>query len=179
MPGRLSQLPVITRLPAFIGSALVAVGATFVGAPGAAANDTAGAASASAPVSIALPGDRAFPESLASTKDGTLYVGSLASGGKLTKLTPSRQLVRADALRRYGKDRFLLIEGGGRLDMLSIRGDNVTVETLEDGYVVPTGVSPVGRTAWVSEGQLSFVSDPDKKPNLPFHIYSVDLPAAH
>jgi streptogramin lyase len=34
-----------------------------------------------APASIALPGDRVFPENIASTRDGTLYVGSLGSGG--------------------------------------------------------------------------------------------------
>ena len=34
-----------------------------------------------APASIDLPGDRIFPENIASAKDGTLYVGSLGSGG--------------------------------------------------------------------------------------------------
>src|SRR5271156_4633978 len=34
-----------------------------------------------APASISLPSERAFPESLSSTQDGTLYVGSLADGG--------------------------------------------------------------------------------------------------
>ena len=33
------------------------------------------------PASIDLPGDRVFPENLTSTKTGTLYVGSLGSGG--------------------------------------------------------------------------------------------------
>ena len=55
----------------------------------------------------------------------------------------------------------------------------MTVETLKDGFVTPTGVAIVGNTAWVSEGQLAYVFDPAKKsqkPNLPFHIYSVSLP---
>src|ERR1700733_7317300 len=56
-----------------IGLALLSMIATFGG--------TAGAAPTTPPESIALPGDRAFPESISSTKDGTLYVGSLASGG--------------------------------------------------------------------------------------------------
>ena len=37
----------------------------------------------SAPASIALPGERAYPESLSSTQDGTLYVGNIAQGGVL------------------------------------------------------------------------------------------------
>ena len=88
----------------------------------------------------------------------------------------------ADAIRRIGPDRFLLVEGGGRLDSFTVQGNTVAVETLQDGFVTPTGVAVVGNSAWVSEGQLSYVFDPAKKgrtPNLPFHIYSVSLPAAH
>jgi sugar lactone lactonase YvrE len=133
-------------------------------------------------------------DGLAFGPDGNLYVDRYSPGdlyrinvknGKatgFTRLTPSRTLVLADAIRRIGKDRFLIVEGGGRLDSFTVQGDQVTVETLKDGFSIPTGVAVVGKTAWVSEGQLSYVFDPskkDQKPNLPFHIYSVDLPAAH
>src|SRR5579863_4738173 len=43
------------------------------------------------PLSIALPGERAFPESITSTRDGTLFIGRLGDGG----------IVRANA--RTGK----------------------------------------------------------------------------
>jgi sugar lactone lactonase YvrE len=121
--------------------------------------------------------------------DGNLYVNTVGPGelyridvkkGKatrLTKLTPSRPLFHTDGMRRYGKD-FLLIEGQGRLDLMKVQGDSVTVETLKEGYTVPTGVTPVGKTAWVSEGQFGSLSDQKQKPNLPFHVYSVELPAA-
>jgi len=36
---------------------------------------------AAGPSSIALPGDRAFPESITSTRDGSLFVGRLGEGG--------------------------------------------------------------------------------------------------
>src|SRR5712671_8090004 len=36
---------------------------------------------AAGPLSIALPGERAFPESITSTRDGTLFVGRLGEGG--------------------------------------------------------------------------------------------------
>jgi hypothetical protein len=46
--------------------------------------------------------------------------------------------------------------------------------------LVPTDA--IRRTAWVSEGQLSYLFDPalkDQKPSLPFQISSLALPAAH
>ena len=46
-------------------------------------------ATIAAPDSIALPGDRAFPESITSTRDGTLYTGSIAAGG-IVRIRPNR-----------------------------------------------------------------------------------------
>ena len=141
--------------------------------------------------SLQPTGGGAGLDGLAFGADGNLYVDRYTPGdlyrinvesGKatgFTKLTPSRPLVLADAIRRVGKDRFLIVEGGGRLSSFTVQGDKVTVQTLKDGFVTPTGVAVVGNTAWVSEGQLSYVFDPSKKnqkPALPFHIYSVSLP---
>jgi hypothetical protein len=121
---------------------------------------------------------------------GNLYVDTYTPGelfrvdvvrgtaGKVTKRKPSRPLTLSDAIRPIGNNEFLIIEGAGRLDRMRIQGDRAVIETLKDGYAVPTGVAVVGHTAWVSEGQLSYVFDPAKKdqtPNVPFHIYSVPL----
>src|ERR1700681_1903401 len=45
------------------------------------------AAVAAGPSSIALPGERAFPESITSTRDGTLFVGRLG-GGAVARADP-------------------------------------------------------------------------------------------
>jgi len=42
---------------------------------------TFGAVSAHAQTSIALPGERVFPENIAASRDGTVYVGSVGQGG--------------------------------------------------------------------------------------------------
>ncbi len=124
--------------------------------------------------------------------DGNLYINTFDAGdlyrvdvkdgkaGKLTKLKPSRKLQLTDGLRPIGPSTFLLIEGAGRLDTMTVKGDEVSITTLHDGYVTPTGVTPVGNTAWVSEGQLDFIFDPkfkDKKPRLPFRVYAVAIPS--
>jgi hypothetical protein len=120
--------------------------------------------------------------------DGNLYVDRYTPAdlfrinvrdGKptgFTKLRTSRPLVLTDALRDVGPHTFLLVEGGGRLDSVVIAGERADVQTLRDGLIVPTGVTAVGHTAWVSEGQLSILFDPVKKgtqPQLPFRLYAV------
>jgi len=42
-----------------------------------------GVAAVAAPAVVTLPGDQAYPESITSTADGTLYVGGFATGGVL------------------------------------------------------------------------------------------------
>ncbi len=140
--------------------------------------------------SLQPPAGAAGLDGIAFGSDGNLYVDRYTpadlyridvkngKAGKLTKLQLSRTLVLADAIRPLDHNVFLLVEGGGRLDRMSVHGDAAAIETIKDGYVVPTGVAKVARVAWVSEGQLSYLFDPskkDQKPNLPFHVYSVSL----
>ena len=139
---------------------------------------------------LAPPDSGAGVDGIAFGTNGSLYVDTYTTGelfrvdvthgkaGKVTKLKSSRPLTLADAIRPLGNNQFLIIEGAGRLDRMRIQGDGAAIETLKDGYASPTGVAVVGHTAWVSEGQLSYVFDPAKKgqtPNVPFHIYSVPL----
>lgn len=136
-------------------------------------------------------GQGAGLDGIAFGADGNLYVDTYTKAelfrvdvdhgkaGKVTKLSLSRSLVLADALRRIEGETFLLVEGGGRLDRVVVKGDVATVETLKDDFALPTGVTRVGaKTAWVSEGQLASIFDPskkDEKPNLPFRLYAVSL----
>jgi DNA-binding beta-propeller fold protein YncE len=108
---------------------------------------------------------------------GGLYRIEVNQGkaGNLTKLNPSRKLALTDGLRPLSPNVFLLIEGEGRLDKMTIKGDDATIETLKDGYVTPTGVTAVGDVAWVCEGQLDFLEDVAKKPRLPFRLFAVPL----
>ena len=129
-------------------------------------------------------------DGLAFGADGNLYADTFTkaelfrvevkdgNAGTITKLQPSQPLALTDALRPDPRGGLLMIEGSGKLDHVTIEGDKATVQTLKDGYSGPTGVTPVGHTAWVSEGQLSSLVDPAKKgqsPKLPFKLYAVEL----
>lgn len=131
-------------------------------------------------------------DGIAFGKDGHLYVNTFTKGelfrialkdgkaGAITKLQTSRPLVEADGMRLMADGSFLLAEGGGRLDRVTIQGDVARIETLRDGFSGGlTGVAQVGGTAWVSEGQLGLVLNPAKKgtkPSLPFKLHAIPLP---
>jgi len=127
------------------------------------------------------PATGAGLDGLAFGNDGNLYVDRYTpadlyrievkngKAGALTPIHPSRALVLTGAKRPLGGNSFLIIEGGGRLDVMKITNDSASFETLKDGLAVPTGVTRVGSTAWVSEGQLNLFFDPaNKDKNLRF-----------
>ena len=97
------------------------------------------------------------------------------SAGPVTELRTSRRLDRPDALRRSGTNKLLMIEGGGRLDAVTVQGDQATIDTVKDGYDVPTSVVQVGATAWVLEGQLDHLFNPKLGRPHPFRIDPVSL----
>jgi sugar lactone lactonase YvrE len=131
------------------------------------------------------PKDGAGLDGLAFGGDGNIYVNTFTPGeffrvdvkdgvaGKVTKLKTSRPLSHPDGLRALHGNSFLMIEGGGSLDRVTVTDDNVAIETIKDGFLQPTGVTRDGNTAWVTEGQLSRLKG--EAPRLPFRVYAVPL----
>ena len=120
--------------------------------------------------------------------DGNLYVTTFipaalfriavkdGKAGAVTALKPSRAIDHADAMRAFG-DGFLLIEGGGRLDKVTVKGDEASIETIKDGLAEPVSVTQVGNTGWVAEGKLSYIIGENKgKDPGPFELKPVALP---
>jgi len=137
------------------------------------------------------PKDGAGLDGIAFGADGNIYVNTfttsmllridVASGvaQKVTKLAPSRPVSFPDALRHSDGNSFLMIEGAGSLDRVTILDDTATVETVAKGYVQPTGVTISEGTAFVAEGQLSSLVHPSdgQGPRLPFRAFVVPLSA--
>ena len=134
------------------------------------------------------PKEGAGLDGIAFGADGNLYVDTYTNGeffrvdvqdgkpGKVTKLTTSRPLKLSDGLRPTGGETFVMAEGGGTIDRVSVAGDAVTVETVKDGLDGPTAVALVGGTLWATEGQLSHLFDAKSgPPKLPFKAIGVPM----
>ncbi|WP_245286521.1 hypothetical protein [Bradyrhizobium sp. ARR65] len=79
-------------------------------------------------------------------------------------------------MRAFGGG-FLLIEGAGRLDRVTIKGDEAEVEIIKDGFAEPVSVTEVDDTGWVAEGKLSYlIGDNKKKDPGPFALKPMALP---
>lgn len=121
--------------------------------------------------------------------DGDIYVNTFNGGGffrvevkggmpgAVTKLETSRPLKLPDGLRQISGESFLMAEGSGSLDRVTVNGDKVTVEIIKDGLREPAAVAKVGGTAWVAEGQLShlFGAKDNGPPHIPFEIVPVSI----
>jgi sugar lactone lactonase YvrE len=102
-------------------------------------------------------------------------VGKDGAAGTLAEIKPSQPLSRPDGMRALGNNQFLMIEGAGRLDHVTVTGDDAKIEVLKDGFNGPTAVTRIGTTAWVIEGKLNYMNDPklkDQDPG-PFKAYAV------
>lgn len=97
------------------------------------------------------------------------------SAGDIAEVKPSQPLSRPDGMRALGHNEFLLIEGAGRLDHVTVTGDDARIEVLKDGFNGPTAVTRVGDIAWVLEGKLNYMQDPKLKDQYPgpFRVYAV------
>jgi len=119
--------------------------------------------------------------------DGNLYVTTFIPGklfkiamkdgkaGEVTELKTSRVLDHADALRAHG-DGLLVIEGAGRLDKVTVKGDEAQIETIKEGLAEPVSVTVHGNTGWIAEGKLSYIIGENKgKDPGPFNLQPVAL----
>jgi sugar lactone lactonase YvrE len=137
-----------------------------------------------------------FIDGLVFSGDDTLYVNIVTKGlllrvdrtpsgsiGKITQLTTSAPLAAPDGFRLIRDRTFLLAEGnGGRIDEVTINGDQAQIKVLREGLISPPAVTLVGQTAYALEGKIGYLVDPKLKGQDPgvFKAYAVPLtPATH
>jgi hypothetical protein len=101
------------------------------------------------------------------------------SAGAITELQPSQPVAGPDGLRLVAGHTFLLAENiAGRIDQVTITGDQAQVTTLRDGLNSPPGVTRVGHTAYAIEGKIGYLIDPKLKGHDPgpFVVHAIPLP---
>ncbi|MGH1444957.1 MAG: SMP-30/gluconolactonase/LRE family protein [Cognatishimia sp.] len=117
---------------------------------------------------------------------GTLHqieVTADGQAGTVTDLEMSEGIQGADGLTALGDGRFLIVEGGGlsagargALWGATLSDGTVTLETIAPDLNVPTTATVVGSTAYVVEGQLDHLFNPEAGPADPYRILAVELP---
>jgi len=123
-----------------------------------------------------------------------LYVNSVTAGkllrvdlgpdGKsksVVELKLSRPLDRPDGMRAIGKNRLLLAENSGKMDIVTFEGDglqNAVIKTIKEGLVMTPAVTLTRGMAWIVEGKLPYQNDPAYKDKDPgeFKMYAIPLP---
>lgn len=130
-------------------------------------------------------------DGLAFSEDWTLYVNNVqtnsiirvdmtedGSMGELTPLNVSHTLGGPDGFRLIEGNRFIQAEGTiGRLGIVTIEGDNATLEVLRDDLISSPGATTIGNTAYVIESNIQYLTDPSLRGEEPeaFMLYAVPM----
>ncbi len=130
-------------------------------------------------------------DGIAFSADGTLYVnnvrsnellridrGTDGSAAGLTRLSVSHELDGPDSMRLIAGNRFLQAEGNnGRVSIVTIEGDEATLEVLSEEFLSTPGATPVGDIAYVIESNIRYLIEPELRGQNPglFMIYAVPM----
>jgi hypothetical protein len=133
-------------------------------------------------------------DGLAFGEKNVLYVNSVTANkllrvdlgpdGKsksVTELKLSQPLTAPDGMRAIGKNRMLMAENSGNMDIVTFSGPggkNADIKTIKSGLESTPAVTATRGMAWIAEGKLNYRDDPklkDKDPGT-FKIYAVSLP---
>ncbi|MEO8306947.1 MAG: hypothetical protein ABI616_02775 [Pseudomonadota bacterium] len=111
-----------------------------------------------------------------------LWRVNLPAAGKpvqLTLLRASEKMGGPDGLRHIGNNRFLQAEGtSGRATLVTIKGDDASIQVLRDGLNSSPGITLIGNTVYVVEGKIQYLFNPElrgKDPG-PFKAIAIAMP---
>ncbi len=96
----------------------------------------------------------------------------------VTDLKLSQPITLPDGLRTIGKNRLLMAENSGNMDIVTFSGDTANIQVIKSGLESTPAVTATRGMAWIAEGKLNYRDDPklkDKDPG-PFKMYAVPLP---
>jgi len=131
-------------------------------------------------------------DGIAFGSDGTLYVDNVRRNellrvertrdgrfDRLVKLHTSEPIAGPDGFRPAGGNRFVLAESRvGRIDQVTIRGDEARIDVLRSGLDSPSGVDFAGGAVYAVEGKIEYLFDPKLRARspAPFIVHVLRLP---
>lgn len=121
---------------------------------------------------------------VSSVTTGKLLRVDLGADGKsksVIELQLSQPLTRPDGMRAIGKNRLLMAENSGNMDIVTFSGLNfqkADIKTIKSGLESTPAVTATRGMAWIAEGKLNYRDDPKLKGTDPgtFKMYAVPLP---
>lgn len=126
---------------------------------------------------IAVLKDAVYVNTLATSKLFRAPIQRDGKAGAATEVKLDRALERPDGMRSFGKNKLLIVEGGGpgRLARIDFNGEEGALTTLKEGYPDnAVAVTVVGETGYVLEAQFKVRRDPTYKAK-PFHATAVHV----
>ena len=114
---------------------------------------------------ISILGDYVVVNLLSASKLYSVHINKDGSPAKPVEVKTDKPIARPDGMRAFGKKAVLIIEGGdgGKLERVNFDGDkdDARVTLIKQGYPGgPVGVTVVGTTAYVAEGQFAGMRPP-------------------
>ncbi|HEY1760009.1 MAG TPA: hypothetical protein VGG72_31850 [Bryobacteraceae bacterium] len=107
-----------------------------------------------------------------------LDLGLDGKSKSVTELKLSRPVDRPDGMRAIGKNRLLMAENSGNMDIVTFDGQNAVIKTIKEGLESTPGVTATRGMAWIVEGKLNYRNDAQLKGKDPgkFRMFAVPLP---
>jgi sugar lactone lactonase YvrE len=107
-----------------------------------------------------------------------LDLGLDGKSKSITELKLSRPVDRPDGMRAIGKNRLLMAENSGNMDIVTFEGQNAVIKTIKSGLESTPGVTATRGMAWIVEGKLNYRNDAQLKGKDPgkFRMFAVPLP---
>ncbi len=96
----------------------------------------------------------------------------------VTDLKLSQPITLPDGMRTIGKNRLLMAENAGNMDIVTFSGDTANIQVIKSGLESTPAVTATRGMAWIAEGKLNYRDDPKLKDKDPgqFKMFAVPLP---
>jgi len=129
-------------------------------------------------------------DGIAFAADGTMYINNVQrhelwrvkptadpAAPELTLLKASQPMQGPDGLRLIRGNRFVQGEsGGGRVTLVTINGDDATIDVLREGLTGVPGVTLIGDAVYTAEGKIDYLIKPELRGQDPGEFRAIAIP---